>query len=78
VLYGPHGPVAVPGGPEYNGSCRAHPTGCWPGPSMTQLVLRADLGPFLVVPGRAHAGPNGAGLVPVHLTRAKFFWNTAS
>jgi hypothetical protein len=36
-------------------------------------VLRAGPGPFPVVPGRAHAGPNGAGLVPVHLTRAKFF-----
>jgi hypothetical protein len=36
-------------------------------------MLRAGLGPFLVVQGRAHAGSNGAGLMPTHLTWAKIF-----
>jgi hypothetical protein len=39
---------------------------------MARLVLRAGPGTFLVMSGRAHAGPNRVDRVPAHLTRAKF------
>jgi hypothetical protein len=66
VLYGPHGPGAVPGGPESNrvvpGSLDGLPA---------RPMLRAGPDPFPAVPSRARAGPNSAGLMLTHLTRAK-------
>jgi hypothetical protein len=69
---GLNGPTTRPDRVELNGSCRARPTSCRPGPSTTRLVLQAGPGPLPIVSGHARAGPNHAGRGLAHLPRAKF------
>jgi hypothetical protein len=68
---GINGPTTRPDRAELNGSCRALPMGCRPGPNTARFVLRAGLGPFPVVPGHPRVGPNHSGHGPAHLPRAK-------
>jgi hypothetical protein len=72
MLYGPHGLGAIPDGPESNRVVPGSPTGCWPGPNTTRLVLQAGPGPFPTMPAHTRAELNSSGLVPTHLTRDKF------
>jgi hypothetical protein len=70
VLYGPHGSGAVPGGPESNRVMSGSPDGLPARPNTARLVLRAGLGPFSTVSGRARAMPNSAGLVSARPPRS--------
>jgi hypothetical protein len=72
MLYRPHGPRVVLSGSESNRVMSGSLDGLPVRPKHSMLVFQIGLGPFSTMPGRARARPNGAGLVPAHLTRAKF------
>jgi hypothetical protein len=72
MLYRPHGPRVVLSGSESNRVMSGSLDGLPVRPKHSMLVLQIGPGPFSTVPGRARARPNGAGLMPAHLTWAKF------
>jgi hypothetical protein len=67
MLYGPHGPGAVPGGPESNRAVSGSPNGLPARPKHDSWFR----------PARARFLPCRAMLVPAHLTRTKIFRYTS-